>query len=88
MNALQKACMFNTFIRIRTLVKLESATPAVDQPFVEVDGKEVDKMECFHSPTLVWYTAATPPLLLSFTSQTSLYNKRGTTTMKYSYVQE
>jgi hypothetical protein len=39
--------------------------PAVDQPFVEVDGKEVDKMLMFHFSTLAWYTAATLPLLSS-----------------------
>ncbi len=72
------------FIRIRTLIYLESATPAVDQPLVEVDGRKVDKMFSFHFSTMAWFTAATLPLLLSFTSQNSLYNKRGISTMIYS----
>jgi len=38
------ACMFNTLYRIRTLIYLESATPAVDQQVVEVDEREVDKV--------------------------------------------
>jgi len=42
------------FIRIRTLIYLESAMPAVDQPFVEVDGKEVDKMLVYTLPMLAW----------------------------------
>jgi hypothetical protein len=42
------ACMFNTLYRIRTLIYLESATPAVDQPLVEVDRREVDKLLVFH----------------------------------------
>jgi hypothetical protein len=31
---------------------LESATPAVDQPVVEVDRREVDKMLLFHFTTI------------------------------------
>ena len=64
------------FIRIRTLIYLESATPAVDQPFVEVDRREVDKMLKYTLPTLAWYTAATLPLLLSFTRNTAYPTKR------------
>ena len=67
--------MFNTFIRIRTLIYLESATPAVDQPFVEVDGKEVDKGVVIPLTTLAWSTAATLPLLLSLTSNTAYTRK-------------
>ncbi len=47
---------------------MESATPAVDQPFVEVEGKEVDKSVVIPPSTLAWSPAATLPLILSFTS--------------------
>jgi hypothetical protein len=46
----------------------------VDQPLVEVDGREVDKM-LFHLPTMAWFTAATLPLLLSFT-RNSAYTRK------------
>ena len=67
--------MFNTFIRIRTLIYLESAMPAVDRPSVEVDGKEVDKVMLFHLSTLARSPAATLPLLFSFTSNTAYTTK-------------
>jgi hypothetical protein len=53
--------------------------PAVDQPFMEVDGKEVDKMFVFHFSTMAWYTAATLPLLLSFTRNSAYATKRNIT---------
>jgi hypothetical protein len=40
----------------------------VDQPFVEVDGKEVDKVLMFHLSTLAWSPAATLPSLLAQTT--------------------
>jgi hypothetical protein len=40
----------------------------VDQPLVEVDGREVDKDVVFHLSTMAWFTAATLP---SFISQTA-----------------
>ncbi len=42
---------------------MESAMPAVDQPVVEVDRREVDKMLVFHFSTMAWSPGAT---LLSF----------------------
>jgi hypothetical protein len=39
--------------------------PAVDQQVVDVDRRKVDKMFVSHPPTMVRYTAATPPLLLA-----------------------
>ena len=69
--------MFNTFIRIRTLIYLESATPAVDRPSVEVDGKEVDKGVVTPLTTLARSTAATLPLLFSLHNNNKLYKKRG-----------
>ena len=78
--------MFNTFIRIRTLVKLESATPAVDQPFVEVDGKEVDKGVRFHFSTLVWsHSCHASSFIKLIQQQIALQEKRNIYTMKYSY---
>ena len=49
--------------------------PAVDQPYVEVDGKEVDKGVVCTLPTLAWSPAATLPLLFSFTSNTAYTTK-------------
>ena len=72
------------FIRIRTLIYLESATPAVDQPYVEVDGKEVDKGVIVPLSTLAWFPAATLPLLFSLYNNNKLYKKRGLSTMIYS----
>jgi hypothetical protein len=46
------ACMFNTLYRIKNLIYLESATPAVDQPVDEVVREEVDKMLVFHFTTI------------------------------------
>jgi len=54
---------------------LESATPAVDRPSLEVDGKEVDKVMLFHLSTLARSPAATLPLLFSFTSNTAYTTK-------------
>jgi hypothetical protein len=44
---------------------------------VEVDGKKVDKMFVFHFSTLAWSTAATLPLLLSFTRNSAYTRKEG-----------
>ena len=55
---------------------MESATPAVDQPFVEVDGKEVDKMFVSTLPTLARSTAATLPSFINLSKQ-QIYTKRG-----------
>ena len=76
--------MFNTFIRIRTLIYLESATPAVDRPSVEVDGKEVDKMFVSTPPTLARSPAATLPSFISSNNKHKLYKKRGQSTVSYS----
>jgi hypothetical protein len=48
----------------------------VDQPFVEVDGKEVDKGVIVPLSTLAWFPAATLPLLLSLTRNTAYTTKR------------
>jgi hypothetical protein len=49
----------------------------VDQPLVEVDGREVDKDVVFHLSTMAWFTAATLPLLLAYTTTTqALQEKR------------
>ncbi len=62
--------------------------PAVDQPFVEVGGREVDKMVCFHFSIMAWSPAATLPTFISTNNNNWLYKKRGQIyTMKYSYVQ-
>jgi hypothetical protein len=58
------------------MIYLESATPAVDRPSLEVDGKEVDKVLLFHLSTLARSPAATLPLLLSFTRNTAYTTKR------------
>ena len=77
------------FIRIRTLIYLESATPAVDQPSVEVDGKEVDNDVVVPLSTLARSTAATLPLLFSLYNNNKLYKKRGLTMIRYSiYMKE
>ncbi len=65
------------FIRIRTLIYLESATPAVDQPLVEVDGREVDKMVCCSLSTMAWSPAATLPSFIRSNNNNWLYKKRG-----------
>ncbi len=43
-------CMVNTLTlyKVKTLVNLESAMPAVDQPVGEVDRREVGLMLLFH----------------------------------------
>jgi hypothetical protein len=48
----------NTY-KENTLVKLESAMPAVDQPSRWVDGREIKEMLCSTSPCKLWSTAAT-----------------------------
>ena len=63
--------------------------PAVDQPLVEVDRREVDKMLLFHLPTMAWSLAATLPSFIKLTQDKQLYKKRGQmNTMKYSYTKE
>jgi hypothetical protein len=61
--------------------------PAVDQPFVEVDGREVDKDVIFHFSTTAWFTAATLPLLLSLHNNNKLYKKRGIINDNLQYIQ-
>jgi hypothetical protein len=88
MDTHQMVCMFNVLYRIRTLIYLESATPAVDQPFMEVDGREVDEMLCCSLSTMAWSPAATLPSFISPNNNNWLYKKRGQIyTMRYSYVQ-
>jgi hypothetical protein len=59
-------CMehFQHFIKERLSLKLESATPAVDQPVAKADVKQVREMMLFLSLRSTWSTAATLPLLL------------------------
>ena len=77
MNTLLEGLYVQHFIRIRTLIYLESATPAVDRPSVEVNSKEVDKGVVVPLSTLARSPAATLPLLLAYTTQHKLYKKRG-----------
>jgi hypothetical protein len=51
--------------------------PAVDQPLVEVDGREVDKMLVTHLPTMAWSQLPPCHLLLSLNNKTlALQEKR------------
>jgi hypothetical protein len=71
-------CMANicyTCYKEKTLVNLESATPAVDRPVGEVDRREVDKDVVCSLPIMPRSTAAT---LFSFIN---LYKK-------FSFIQE
>jgi hypothetical protein len=52
------ACM-ETLVKENTLVNLESAMPAVDDPSRWVDGREMKEMLCSTSPCKLWSTAAT-----------------------------
>jgi hypothetical protein len=47
--------------------------PAVDQPFVEVDGREVDKMFKFHFSTMARSPAATLSSFIKLNKKHSLY---------------
>ena len=54
----------STLYKRKTLVRLESATPAVDHPVAKVELRQVrEKMLCL-SLRSTWSTAATLPLLL------------------------
>jgi hypothetical protein len=78
-------CMehFQHFKR-KTLVRLESATPAVDHPVAKVELRQVrEKMLCL-SLRSTWSTAATLPLLLIQYNNKRIYNKRGKYTVSYS----
>ena len=55
---------------------MESATPAVDRPFVEVDGKEVDKGVVIPLSTLARSPAATLPLLFSLIQKNISYTRK------------
>jgi hypothetical protein len=65
-----------TLYKKKTVVNLESATPAVDQPSVGVDGREVDNDVVVPLPTMAWSTATMLPLLLSQTTTKPLEEKR------------
>ena len=58
--------------------------PAVDRPFVEVDGKEVDKVLMLHLSTLARSPAATLPSFISSNNKYKLYKKRGQSTVSFS----
>ena len=66
----------STLYKRKTLVRLESATPAVDHPVAKVELKQVrEKMLCL-SLRSTWSTAATLPLLLIHTTTKDLQQKR------------
>jgi hypothetical protein len=71
-------CMehFQHFVKERLSLKLESAMPAVDQPVVKADVKQVREMVLFLSLRSTRSTAATLPLLLIQTKQW-IYKQRG-----------
>ncbi len=80
------ACMVDTLTLVKDKdfgLKLESATPAVDQPVSGVDEEEVDKMFGFHFPTMARSPAAMLPSFISFTRNTALH-ERGQTKVIYS----
>ncbi len=51
--------------------------PVVDQPFVEVDGKEVDKMFVFHFSTMAWSHSGHAALFYYPNNNKRLYKRRG-----------
>jgi hypothetical protein len=57
-------CM-ETLCKEKTLIILESAKPAVDQPSDGVDGREVDKDVVVPLPIMAWSTATMLSLLLA-----------------------
>ncbi len=62
--------------------------PAVDQPSVEVDEREVDKDVVVPLSTMAWFHSCHASSFIKLYKTISLYNKRGITTMKYSYTKE
>ncbi len=60
--------------------------PAVDQPLVEVDGREVDKMLVFHFSTMARSQLPCCPLLLSFKQQQTALQEKRTITGDLQYV--
>jgi hypothetical protein len=65
----------NTLEKIKTLVYLESAIPAVDQPVDEVDKSEMDVVVSLHHYGLVQQL---PSFLLYYVKQVNKQNnKRG-----------
>ena len=65
----------STLYKRKTLVRLESAMPAVDHPVAKVELRQVrEKMLCL-SLRSTWSTAATLPLLLNQTRQNGFTNK-------------
>ncbi len=74
------------FIRIRTLIYLESATPAVDQPLVEADGREVDKMFSFHFSTMAWSPAAMLPSFIKLKQQQMALQEKRTINDDLQYI--
>ena len=76
------------FIRIRTLIYLESATPAVDRPFVEVDGKEVEVGVVCTLPTLARSPAATLPSFISPNRNTKALQEKRTINDVSQYIQK
>ncbi len=51
--------------------------PAVDQPVVEVDGKDVDKDVVVPLTTLVWFHSCHAALFIKLNKKISLYKLRG-----------
>ena len=70
---------FQTLIKERLGLKLESATPAVDRPVAKVDVKKVRGMMLSPSIKSTRSTAATLPLLLYKTSKAVQTIKRNFT---------
>jgi hypothetical protein len=50
--------------------------PAVDQPLGEVDGREVDKMACFHFSTMAWSPAAKLPSFVKLKTTTISFTRK------------
>jgi hypothetical protein len=50
--------------------------PAVDQPLVEVDRREVDKMLVSHLPTMAWSPAATLPSFIKLQTMTNSFTRK------------
>ena len=72
------ACMVNTLTLEKDKdsgIKLESATPAVDQQDGGVDQREVRGMLCSHFTITTWSTAATLFSFISFTRNTALHKR-------------
>jgi hypothetical protein len=72
------ACTLNTLTLEKDKdsgIKLESATPAVDQPDGGVDRRDVRGMLCSHFTITTWSTAATLFSFISFTIYKQLYKK-------------